>query len=86
MTLASLSIQMDQKLFDELEEFCDEVGMNVPAVFVAFAKNVVRDRQLPFETDPFHSHANQERLRRSIAQMEATGGTVRDLQEYLCDD
>ena len=28
--------------------------------------------------DPFYSESNMERLRRSIAQMEATGGTIHE--------
>ena len=49
------------------------------------AKKMAREKRLPFEValDPFYSPENQARLRRSIAQMEATGGAV---HEVPCDD
>ena len=50
--------------------------------FCVFAKTAVRERRIPFEisanTDPFYSPTNMERLRKSVAQMEATGGTVHE--------
>ncbi|WP_314057644.1 hypothetical protein [Shuttleworthella satelles] len=57
-------------------------------VVCAFAKTVVRERRIPFEisaeSDPFYSLANIARLRKSIAEMEATGGTVHgvNLDDY----
>ena len=52
--------------------------------FCVFAKTAVGERRIPFEisakTDPFYSHANVARLRKSIAQMEATGGTVHEVE------
>ena len=38
------------------------------------------------QSDPFYNPANQERLKRSIAQMEATGGTVHELPEVDDND
>lgn len=39
---------------------------------------MTREKRLPFEVsvDPFYSDENMARLRKPIAQMEATGGTV----------
>lgn len=57
-------------------------------VVCAFAKTVVRERRILFEisaeSDPFYSLANIARLRKSIAEMEATGGTVHgvNLDDY----
>lgn len=52
-------------------------------VVCVFAKTVVRERRIPFEisaeSDPFYSPANITRLRKSIAETEATGGTVHEV-------
>ena len=56
--------------------------MNMTPAFCVFAKTAVRERRIPFEisakTDPFYSPSNMERLRKSVAQMEATGGTIHE--------
>ena len=43
--------------------------------------NSINEISKPFavSTDPFHSAENMERLRKSIAQMESTGGTVHEV-------
>jgi len=83
MAQTTLNVRIDEQLKSELEEFCSNVGMNISVAVNMFAKAVVREQRLPFDvtTDPFYSRANQERLRRSIAQMEATGGTIHELPE-----
>ena len=75
---------MDEDLKKQFDAFCSDIGMNMTTVFCVFAKTAVRERRIPFEisakTDPFYSHANVARLRKSVAQMEATGGTVHELE------
>jgi len=48
-----------------------------------FAKKAVRERRIPFEitadNDPFYSSENISRLKRSIAEMERTGGTIHEV-------
>jgi DNA-damage-inducible protein J len=77
----TLNVRIDEQLKKELEMFCNDVGMNISVAVNLFAKTVVREQRLPFEIalDPFYSKSNQERLLRSIAQMESTGGTVHEL-------
>ena len=42
---------------------------------------MTREKRLPFEVsvDPFYSDENIARLKESIAQMEATGGTIHEV-------
>ena len=51
-------------------------------VICVFAKTVVRERRISFEisaeSNLFYSPANIARLKKSIAEMEATGGTVHE--------
>jgi len=42
---------------------------------------LIRERRIPFEldSDPFYSKENIERLKKSIEQMEKTGGTIHEV-------
>lgn len=85
MAQTNISIRMDEDLKKQFDAFCSDIGMNMTTAFCVFAKTVVRERRIPFEisavSDPFYSPANMERLRKSIAQMEAAGGTVHEICE-----
>ena len=84
MAQTNVNIRMDEDLKKQFDAFCSDIGMNMATAFCVFAKTAVRERRIPFEisakTDPFYSHANMARLRKSIAQMEATGGTVHEVE------
>ena len=82
MSQTTVNIRMDSELKKQFEAFCSDVGMNMTTAFCVFAKKTVRERRIPFEIsaeDPFYSYDNQERLRRSISQLERTGGTVHEV-------
>lgn len=84
MAQTTVSIRMDTDLKKQFEAFCSDVGMSMTTAFCVFAKAAVRERKIPFEisakNDPFYSPENMELLRKSIAQMEATGGTVHEVE------
>ena len=44
-------------------------------------KKLGRERRIPFEVavDPFYSQKNMDRIRKSVEQMEAAGGTVHEV-------
>ncbi|MGN0557967.1 MAG: type II toxin-antitoxin system RelB/DinJ family antitoxin [Acutalibacteraceae bacterium] len=83
MAQTNVNIRMDEDLKKQFDAFCSEIGMNMTTAFCVFAKTAVRERRIPFEikldSDPFYSPSNIERLKKSIAQMEATGGTVHEV-------
>lgn len=83
MAQTNINIRMDEELKKQFDAFCSEVGMTMTTAFCIFAKTVVRQHRIPFEistdSDPFYSVANMERLRRSAAQMEKTGGTIHEI-------
>lgn len=83
MGQTSINIRMDEDLKKQFEAFCSDVGMTMTTAVCVFAKTAVRERRIPFEisaeSDPFYSPANIARLRNSIAEMEATGGTVHEV-------
>ena len=86
MAQTNINIRMDEDLKREFDSFCSDIGMSMTTAFCVFAKKAVRERRIPFDitadNDPFYSAANIERLKQSIAQMEATGGTVHEVNLY----
>ena len=89
MSQAMVNFRLDNELKKDMENACKGMGISMSAAFSMFATKVARERRIPFEVTsdpyPFYSEVNMERLRRSIAQMEATGGTVHELVEVEDD-
>lgn len=83
MEQSTISIRIDSQLKRDFEEFCKNVGMNMTTAISIFAKAVVKEQRIPFEisTDPFYSEKNMARLRKSMQEMEANGGTVHDMRK-----
>ena len=79
----NVNIRMDDDLKKQFDAFCSDIGMSMTTAFCVFAKTAVRERRIPFaislENDPFYSPTNLARLKKSIAQMEATGGTIHEV-------
>lgn len=84
MAQTNLNIRMDEELKKSFDRLCDDLGMSMTTAICVFAKKAVAEQRIPFEltaNDPFYSSKNMERLRRSAAQMDETGGTVHELGE-----
>ncbi len=83
MAQTNINIRMDEELKKQFDAFCSDVGMNMTTAICIFAKTVVRERKIPFEisaeNDPFYSQSNMIRLKKSIEQMETTGGTIHEV-------
>ena len=78
-----VNFRMDKELKESMEHVCREMGLSMTTAFTIFATKVTKEKRIPFEVavDPFYSQENMARLRKSIAQMEATGGTVHEVVE-----
>lgn len=83
MTQAMVNFRMDKELKENMEQVCREMGLSMTTAFTIFATKVTKEKRIPFEVavDSFYSQENLVRLRKSIAQMEATGGTVHEVIE-----
>ena len=88
MAQTNLNIRIDEDLKKKFDRLCEDLGMSMTTAICIFAKKSVMEQRIPFEVnanDPFYSSENMERLRRSAAQMERTGGTVHvigEIQNY----
>ena len=81
MAQTTLSVRMDDSLKSDFDKVCNELGLSMTTAITMLAKKMTREKRLPFEVsvDPFYSEENLARLRRSIAQMKSTGGTVHEV-------
>ena len=82
MEQVAVNFRLEKDLKSKMEAVCKDMGMTMTTAFTIFAKKVCRERRIPFEVsaDPFYSDENISRLKASIAQMEATGGTVHEVK------
>ena len=85
MAQTNLNIRMDEELKKNFDMICTELGLNMTAAINVFARAVVRKHGIPFDLtindDFFYSEADMERLRKSIASLEAGKGIVHKLIE-----
>ncbi len=49
MAQTNINIRMDERLKQEFDWLCTELGLNMTTAFNVFARAVVRSRRIPFE-------------------------------------
>ena len=85
MPQTTFSVRMDSDIKKQLDDFCNQVGMNTTVAFNMFARAVLRERRLPFDitTDPdlFYSDSNLAHLRRGVAALNSGKGVEHDIIE-----
>lgn len=81
MAQTTVSVRMDDALKKEFDNVCTDLGLSMTTAITMLAKKMTREKRLPFEVsiDPFYSDENMASLRKSIAQMESSGGTVHEV-------
>lgn len=79
--MAQINLRIDDDIKKKAEIACDEIGISMSTAINIYLKKLGREKRIPFEVsvDPFYSEENMARLRKSIAQMEATGGTIHEV-------
>lgn len=79
--MAQINLRVDDNTKILAQEACDALGISMTTAITIFLKKMGREKRIPFEVsvDPFYSDENMARLRASVAQMEATGGTVHEV-------
>ncbi len=83
--MTTISLRFDDKTKAELDEMCDEMGMNLTTFFTIYAKRALRDRKIPFEIvapiDPFYSDKNMQQLEKSDQQIKEGKVIVKTMDE-----
>ncbi|MCI8891275.1 MAG: type II toxin-antitoxin system RelB/DinJ family antitoxin [Eubacterium sp.] len=79
--MTQINLHIEDKVKKEAEEACAEIGLSLSTAINIYLIKLGRERRIPFEVsaDPFYSQENMDRLRKSVAQMESTGGTVHEV-------
>lgn len=71
--MTTISLRFDDEMKKELDEMCEEMGMNLTTFFTIYAKKTLRDRKIPFEisapADPFYSQKNLLQLKKTASQV-----------------
>ena len=47
--MITVSLRFDEDMKKELDDMCDEMGMNLTTFFMIYAKKALRDRCIPFD-------------------------------------
>ena len=71
--MTTVSLRFDDNMKKELDEMCDEMGMNITTFFMIYAKKALRERSIPFEItapiDPFYSNTNRAQSEKAEKQV-----------------
>lgn len=83
--MTTVSLRFDDEMKRQLDEMCDEMGMNLTTLFMIYAKKVLRDRRIPFDIvapiDPFYSPVNLEQLQKADQQIKDGMTVVKTMEE-----
>ena len=81
MAQTLVNISMDEELKKNMEQVCQELGMNMTTAITIFAKKMTREKRIPFEVsvDPFYSDSNIAQLRRGVEALNAGKGIEHDI-------
>lgn len=83
--MTTISLRFDDEMKKQLDEMCDEMGMNLTTFFMIYAKKALRDRRIPFEIaapfDPFYSDSNMEQLRKASQQIKNGQVIVKTMED-----
>lgn len=83
--MARIMLKVDGDVKRDAKVACEKLGLSVSTAVTMYLKKLGREKRIPFDVsvDPFYSDENIARLKESVSQMEATGGTV---HEVVLDD
>lgn len=79
--MVQISLRIEDDVKRKAEQTCAEIGMSLSTTINIYLKKLGREKRIPFEVsvDSFYSEENMSRLKKSVAQMEATGGMVHEV-------
>lgn len=83
--MTTISLRFDDAMKHELDEMCNEMGMNLTTFFMIYAKKALRERRIPFEIaapiDPFASEGNIAQIRKSLQQVQDGKVVIKSMAE-----
>lgn len=83
--MTTISIRLDDETKKELDEMCEEMGMNITTFYMIYTKKVLRDRRIPFDIvapiDPFYSEKNISQIHKADRQIKEGKVVVHSIDE-----
>lgn len=83
--MTTVSLRFDDEMKKQLDEMCDEMGMNLTTFFMIYAKKALRERRIPFDVaaplDPFYSDSNIKQLKKASQQVKNGQIVVKTIEE-----
>ena len=79
--MAQVNFRIDDTIKAKAESVCSAMGLTMSTAINIFLTKLANEQRIPFEgaIDPFYSDENMERLRKSIADLNAGKGKVREV-------
>lgn len=85
IVMITVSLRFEDTMKKELDEMCEEMGMNITTFFMIYAKKALRDRRIPFEIsapkDPFYSEDNMAQIRKANQQIKEGKVVIKTIEE-----
>ena len=83
MAQTLINIRIDEDLKKNMEQTCQELGMNMTTAITIFAKKMCREKRIPFDVsvDPFYSESNMAHIQRGIDALNRGEGIEHNLIE-----
>ncbi len=83
--MTTISLRFDDDMKKELDDMCDEMGMNLTTFFMVYAKKALRERRIPFDIaapiDPFYSEMNMKQIRKADDQVKDGKVIIKTMEE-----
>ncbi len=79
--MAQVNFRIDDTIKEKAESVCAAMGLTMSTAINIFLTKLANEQRIPFEVaiDPFYSDENMARLRKSIADLNAGKGKVREV-------
>ena len=80
--MAQINFRVDDTVKAKAERACAAMGLTMSTAINIFLTKLANEQRIPFEVavDPFYSEENMERLRKSIADLNAGKGKVHEVK------
>lgn len=81
-TMAQINFRVDDTVKAKAERACAAMGLTMSTAINIFLTKLANEQRIPFEVavDPFYSEENMERLKKSIADLNAGKGKVHEVK------
>ena len=79
--MAQVNFRIDDTIKVKAESVCSAMGLTMSTAINIFLMKLANEQRIPFDVaiDPFYSDENMARLRKSIANLNAGKGKVREV-------